>query len=893
MQPRSRRFLTTRTVIQSTLFSVLATLASDATLLAAQGPVDTPPTVEILSPTTGMIARPDVRVRARCLDDKPGCRVRLLYPTIEGNGEIDVVMSVAESEGGSASLSFVATDSAGQVNTAQSFVFVNVESSRRLLDVSTYAGYVLDVDSTRILLSDRHPYTYGARVYIIDRATGASESFAMESQQQVYLARLVPGGAVVVAARYPYYYSLHHWRNGSLVDLGSVDHGGDVRVAGAWVVYASGSYGTPKTLVRRNLTTETSVTVSPTALSYGFDVADNGDVAYLQPTGYVTADLYRYRNGSVTPLVAGTARTESAAVTDGQLVAFLTTETANFPPFALELHTPSGVELLADGLPALLGRMTAERYQVVNGWTAFVRPGTGGGEELWTRNPAGVRRLVAESEDQIRIERLNSQGDVTYGSLVNYVGRRWLARASGEPPIEVGSLLGRPLWVDGAWHVALDGALLRLTTERSLTLSEGATGSFFATEVAILNPDAAPVSARVSFVKEGGERVEQTREVPAHARTTVRVNDALGPLPVAVSTLVTAPESAPLVVERTMTWDATGYGGHSGSAVETPRMKWLFAEGAQGYFDTFLLLVNNSARATEARLTFLVEGGSPARRTVGIAAHARVTVHAGAIPELVNRSFSTVVEADTPIGAERAMYFGAAPQWTGGHESAGVADPATDWFHAEGATGPVFDTYILLGNPNAEAANVTVTFLTDGGTTVTLTRTLLPLSRHTIPVDGVPQLANVSFATTVHSNRPIVSERAMYWSTTGGEWQEAHNSFGLTTTGTKWATADGRAGGTRRYQTYVLVANPSSNRAELEVTFMRTDGLEIVRTLALDAGRRLNIFCNDVPELANAEFGVVVESTNGVPIAVERATYWDAGGVTWAAGTNVVATRIP
>jgi hypothetical protein len=48
-----------------------------------------------------------------------------------------------------------------------------------------------------------------------------------------------------------------------------------------------------------------------------------------------------------------------------------------------------------------------------------------------------------------------------------------------------------------------------------------------------------------------------------------------------------------------------------------------------------------------------------------------------------------------------------------------------------------------------------------------------------------------------------------------------------------------------------------------------------------------------VPELANAEFGVVVESTNGVPIAVERATYWDAGGVTWAAGANVVATHLP
>ena len=37
----------------------------------------------------------------------------------------------------------------------------------------------------------------------------------------------------------------------------------------------------------------------------------------------------------------------------------------------------------------------------------------------------------------------------------------------------------------------------------------------------------------------------------------------------------------------------------------------------------------------------------------------------------------------------------------GGHESAGVPAAATSWFHAEGATGSYFDTYLLVGNPNA------------------------------------------------------------------------------------------------------------------------------------------------------------------------------------------------
>jgi hypothetical protein len=40
------------------------------------------------------------------------------------------------------------------------------------------------------------------------------------------------------------------------------------------------------------------------------------------------------------------------------------------------------------------------------------------------------------------------------------------------------------------------------------------------------------------------------------------------------------------------------------------------------------------------------------------------------------------------------------------------------------------------------------------------------------------------------------------------------------------------------------------------------------------------------------QFGAVVESTNGVPIAVERSMYWDASGLHWSAGTNETGIRI-
>ena len=48
-----------------------------------------------------------------------------------------------------------------------------------------------------------------------------------------------------------------------------------------------------------------------------------------------------------------------------------------------------------------------------------------------------------------------------------------------------------------------------------------------------------------------------------------------------------------------MFWDASYYGGHTGTAVEQPAVRWFFAEAAQGFFDTYVLVTNaNPSRPT-------------------------------------------------------------------------------------------------------------------------------------------------------------------------------------------------------------------------------------------------------------------------------------------------------
>jgi YVTN family beta-propeller protein len=362
----------------------------------------------------------------------------------------------------------------------------------------------------------------------------------------------------------------------------------------------------------------------------------------------------------------------------------------------------------------------------------------------------------------------------------------------------------------------------------------------------------------------------------------------------AMSTQVTSTTGLPLIVERTMRWDQTGYGSHTEKATAGAATEWFFAEGSQGFFSTFFLLVNPQTTANVAHVTYLRENAAPIVRSYDLLASSRRTIDVRSEPELVNRSFGARMTFDRPGVAERAMYFGASPLFTGGHESAGVTAPATSWFLAEGATGSYFSTFVLLANPGAENAAVTLTYLPVSGDPIVRTHRVPAGQRVTVNIASEDAaLASTAVATRVDSDRPIIVERAQYWPSPS--WHEAHNSFGVTETATRWGLAEGHVGGDTADQTYILLANPGTTAATATLTFLRTNGTTIVKTFTVPATSRVNVAAagagSDVPELTNEAFGTVIESTQ--PIVVERSVYSNIGGVTWAAGSNATATRLP
>jgi hypothetical protein len=428
-------------------------------------------------------------------------------------------------------------------------------------------------------------------------------------------------------------------------------------------------------------------------------------------------------------------------------------------------------------------------------------------------------------------------------------------------------------------------------------LPEGASGGFFHTDVLLANPGTDEVDANVTFLKDDGTPITlPTQTLPAQSRLTIKANSVSGLENAAGFSTVVSTAGAPLIVERSMFWDSTYYGSHGATAIEGARNRFLFSEGSQGFFQTYLLLENPSGiDPANVTVQFLPEGpGLVVNKTYTVPPSTRTTVYMGGIPELVNRSFSMVVDADIPIAAERAMYFGT-PLFNGGTDSAGVSLPATKWYFAEGASGGFFDTFYLFSNAGTRTANLTMTYQLLSGSTVVVHRTVGPSSRLTInAATEDPGLTATAFSLTVTSDEPVTAERSMYWDRSlNGQWYEAHNTFGANTPSMKWGLAEGRVGTPFQFHTYILLGNPGDDPSQVRVTFLKVGGGTIIKNFNVAAHSRFNVDVNTaVPELVDAEFGAVVEVLTGSPIIVERSLYNASGGLLFAAGTNTTAVHL-
>ncbi len=453
-------------------------------------------------------------------------------------------------------------------------------------------------------------------------------------------------------------------------------------------------------------------------------------------------------------------------------------------------------------------------------------------------------------------------------------------------------------------------------------LAEGATSSLFDTRVALLGTGRTSTSVLLRFQKGDGTTAARVVTPDGVVRATVDARAVPGLSTAEFATVVES--DGPVLADRLMTWDASGYGSHAETSLAAPSTTWYLAEGATHHnFSLFYLVQNPQATSVPVTVTYLMPApAAPLTKVYTVPAHSRFNVWVNeeartdpALAGLAATDVSAVITAPQPILVERAMYLNqAGPDGTfgneddilfnAGHESAGVTDTALSWFLAEGATGPLFDEFILIANPSATAAEVETQYLLGDGTVLTKAYTVPERSRFNIWVneEDFPGLGKalaktaVSATLTSTNDVPVIVERAMWWPRPSPFWMEAHNSAGVTATGTVWGLAEGEVGGPFTTETYILIANTSSFAGTARVTLVVEGGAPYVVDVPLPANSRTNVPVIEewFPGITGKRFGALIESLGDAPaqIVVERAMYSDANGVHWAAGTSATATRL-
>jgi hypothetical protein len=437
-------------------------------------------------------------------------------------------------------------------------------------------------------------------------------------------------------------------------------------------------------------------------------------------------------------------------------------------------------------------------------------------------------------------------------------------------------------------------------------LAEGAANAFFATRLALFNPDAP--GAVVVVRMEASDGAVRSLTVLLSARERLRLD--LAPLSPGDDFSIVIEADRLIVAERTMFWDRRrdalaplGYGSHAETAISGPSTTWYLAEGAtHGSFDLFYLLQNPSDAPANVTIEYLRPTPlPPVVRTYTVGPHARRTIWVDSEgPELEATDVSASFTADTPIVVERAMYYSTPEQpFAAGHAGAGVAAPATQWFLAEGAAG-FFDTYVLLANPQNTATTVTVSYLpSPGGMPIVRTYDVAARSRRTVNLNAEgPDVGERAVSMAIASTLPIVVERAMWWPS--GQWREAHLVSAASAAAVRWVLADGEVRQEffgNRMETYILIANPSAVDTAASVMLHLSPTHIRGTTVALPAHSRMTVRVRDMfdgpgPSWEVQEFAVSVVSA-GPPIVVERAMYADFQGVPWASGTAVLGTPVP
>ncbi len=316
-----------------------------------------------------------------------------------------------------------------------------------------------------------------------------------------------------------------------------------------------------------------------------------------------------------------------------------------------------------------------------------------------------------------------------------------------------------------------------------------------------------------------------------------------------------------------------------------------FAEGCtRGSFQEYLTLANPTEERANLQVLYLFPDGGWKVGYLTVPGESRTTVDVNSAVGR-GRDVSVRVASDRPILAERPMYF-SYNGWTGGSDVLGAASPETTWYFAEGYTGAGFDQWVCVLNPGEERADLTFRFQTQEAGEVERNGHSVPAhSRATFKVNDVlgPGFQN---SLKLESTRPVVAERAMYFSYKPGDrdWDGGHCVMGATDLSDRYYFAEGTTRAS--FDQWLTLQNPDRTPQAGPITIKAVyqpgegQGENVEKRYTVEPGRRYTVF---VPDEVGAGKDVSVLLTSDARFLAERPMYFDYDHV-WSGGHCVIGS---
>ena len=433
--------------------------------------------------------------------------------------------------------------------------------------------------------------------------------------------------------------------------------------------------------------------------------------------------------------------------------------------------------------------------------------------------------------------------------------------------------------------------------------AEGHTGNSFTEYLTLENPNSSSTNVSVEYLLSGGSPITKGYTLAANTRSTIIVNNEVG-APQDVSMVVTA--SQPIVAERPMYFT---YAGHIPGGSDVLGATQLTSSFDFGYLDTspgastWLTILNQNSYAIDVRVRYFAAASGAETDTLHtVAANSRGTINVNA-EGLPAGSYSALVSltqsgSNTPAPGlvERPLYLiDSLTGYTGSADIVGVSQPLSNWYFAEGYTGPTFSERYILSNPSTTSAvSASVTFLLSNGSSASSAVNLAPGAQQVINANAIIGAKQNNSAVVTSTGGPVLAERFMSFEYTGGVGgggsvpggiQGASDVLGAAQPSQVFEFAEGYTGG--QFAEFLTLENPGAQAAQVTVRYLPQSGATpTVITYTVPANSRYTVVTNAA--MPSQSFSMEVISS--APIVAERPMYfvYNVGSGPQSGGTDVI-----